>query len=112
MIHKSKVINGLVAYVDNEIILKMAGGWKAWIVGSAAGLMAGRAEQVLEKLAQNPVIQSLGLIEGENIDVDAIYTELRKQAQKGTATVNVPMIGNITFGVQDIESLYRYIKGA
>lgn len=112
MIHKSKVINGVVAYVDNEITAKMAGGWKAWVIGGAAGLAAAKADTLLEQLAQNPAIQALGIIEGENIDVDAICGELRKQARKGTATVNIPLVGAVTFGESDVESLYRYIKGA
>lgn len=112
MVHKSKVLNGLVNYIDAEIMSKMAGSWKAWVVGGAAGLIAGRADRILSALAANPMIAALGLIEGENIDVEAIIAELRKQAQKGTATVVVPLIGPITFGPADVDSLYRHIMGA
>lgn len=55
---------------------------------------------------------ALGLVEGVNIDVDAIYAELLKQARKGSATVDLPIVGPITFGVADVESLYRHIMGA
>lgn len=112
MVHRSKVINGLIAYIDEEIVAKMAGGWKAWAVGATASLAASRADTLIDKLSQHPFVQTLGLMDGENIDIDVIYTELRKQAQKGTATVDIPLVGSVTFGVQDVETLYRRIMGA
>lgn len=109
MIHKSKVLQGIANYVDAEIVSKMAGSWKAWLVGGAAGLVVARADNLITALSSNPIAIALGLVEGENIDVDAIIAELRKQAQKGTATVVVPLIGPITFGPSDVDSLYRHI---
>lgn len=112
MVHKSKVINGLTAYIDAEIVSKMAGGWKAWVIGGMAGLAATKADAVFEQLANHPAVKALGIIDGENVDVDAIYAELIKQAQRGSATVDAPIIGPITFKAEDVESLYRYMKGA
>ena len=112
MIHKSRVINGVAAYIENEIVAKMAGSWKAWVFGGAASLAMAKAGKLMDELANNPMVQALGVIQGENVDVDAIYTELLKQAQKGNMTIELPVIGPVTFGVGDVESLYRYIKGA
>lgn len=109
MVHKSKVLNGIANYVDAEIVSKMAGSWKAWVVGGVTGLVVARADNLITALSANPIAIALGLVEGENIDVDAIAGELRKQAQKGTATVVVPLIGPITFGPSDVDSLYRHI---
>lgn len=111
MVHKSKVLRGLANYVDAEIVSKMAGSWKAWVIGGAVGLAAARADALIGQLASNPMVAALGVIEGENIDVDAVYTELLKQAQKGSMTVEMPVVGPITFGVADVESLYRHIMG-
>ena len=111
MVHRSKVLHGLAAYVDNEIVAKMAGGWKAWVVGGAAGIIVARADKFMAALAANPMAQALGVVEGENIDIDLIYAELLKQAQKSSATVELPIIGPITFSASDIESAYRYIIG-
>lgn len=112
MIHKSKVINGAAAYIENEIVSKMAGSWKAWVFGGAAALAVARAGKLMDALAASPMVQALGIVEGENVDIDAIYTELLKQAQKSSMTIELPVIGPVTFGVSDVESLYRYIKGA
>lgn len=111
MVHYSKVINGLMAYVDNEIVSKMAGSLKGWGIGIAAGLVGRRAEQIYSALRDNAALASLGLIDGEMVDIEAIYAEALRMARKGTATVNIPMIGAVTFSAADIESLYRYIIG-
>lgn len=112
MIHKSRVMHGIAAYIDEEIVSKMAGSWKSWVIGSAAGIAVSRIDDILNTLTGNPIVQALGLVEGENIDVETIYTELRKQAQKGTATVELPLVGPITFSAADVDSMYRHIKGA
>lgn len=112
MVHKSKVLYGIAAFIDDEIVAKLAGSWKAWAVGGLAGLAVSRADALIVQLAQNPVVQALGLIEGENVDVEAIVKELRKQASKSTATIDVPLIGPVTFGVADVDSLYRHIMSA
>ena len=111
MVHYSKIINGMTAYVDNEIIGKLNGSMKAWGVGIAVGILGKRAEQMYAELRENPALTALGLINGEMVDVEAIYAEALRMAQKGSATVNIPMIGAVTFGPADVESLYRYIIG-
>lgn len=111
MVHYSKVVNGLMSYVDNEIVAKMNGSLKGWGVGIVAGLLGRKADQVFTALRNNPIAASLGLIDGEMVDVEAVYSEALRMAQRGSATVNVPMLGAITFTTADVESLYRYIIG-
>lgn len=111
MMHYSKVVNGILTYIDAEIASKMAGSWKGLLVSGMAGIFAGRAEAVLTAFKDHPVIRATGLMEGENVDVDALYTELRRQIQKGPITITFPVIGPITFDSSDVESLYRHIRG-
>jgi hypothetical protein len=111
MVHYSKVVNGLMSYVDNEIVSKMNGSLKGWGVGIVAGLLGKRADQMFATLRNSPVLTSLGLIDGEMVDIEAVYAEALRMAQRGSATVNVPMLGAVTFTTADVESLYRYIIG-
>ena len=111
MVHKSKVLHGIAGYIDDEIVAKMAGGWKAWAVGGLAGIAVSRADVLIAKLTANPMVQALGLIDGEMIDAEALIAELRKQAQRSAATIDVPLIGPITFTATDVDSLYRHIMG-
>lgn len=109
MIHFSRVIQGIANYVDNELVAKLNGSWKAWLLGSAAGLAASRANALFLQYKDSPIAAALGLVDGENVNVEAVFAELKRQAQKGTATVSLPIIGAVTFGPADVDALYRYI---
>lgn len=110
MLHYSRVIQGIANYIDNDLVSALKGSWKAWLLGGMAGIVITRAEQLFNSVKDNPVMTALGLIEGENINVDLLYSELKKQAQKGTATATLPVIGPVTFGLNDVDALFRYIK--
>ena len=111
MLHYSRVIQGISNFIDAELVGKLAGSWKAWALGGMAGIALNRSEQLFQTIKNNPALAALGLVEGENINIDLLYSELKKQAQKGTATVTMPIIGPVTFGTADVDSLFRYIKG-
>lgn len=111
MIHYSRVVNGILLYIQNEMASKLAGSWKAWALNVLAGMASSKAEPLMRELSSNSIVKSLGLIEGENINVDALMGELRKQAQNSTATFNVPLVGAYTVGIADVDALDRYIRG-
>lgn len=111
MIHYSRVIQGIITYIQTEMASKLAGSWKAWALNVIAGMAATRAEKVMAELSKNPAVIALGLMEGENINVDAIMGELRRQAQNSTATIQIPIIGPYTIGLADVNALDRYIRG-
>lgn len=111
MVHYSRVIQGIANFIDAELVGKLAGSWKAWALGGLAGIVMANAERMYMQYKDMPILASLGLVEGENINVDAVYSEMKKQAQKGAATVSIPIIGPVTFGAADVDALYRYIKG-
>lgn len=113
MMHYSKVIKGLATYIDADILGKLNGSAAKWAAGAAVALALRRADQIYHhQIADNAIVRALGLVDGEDVDVDAIYAELLKQAQQGSATLNVPMLGPVTFTAADVESLYRHIMGA
>ena len=112
MVHYSKVIRGITKYIEDDILSKLSGTAGKWAAGVAVALAAKRAEQMYQAVANNAVVRALGFVEGENVDVDAIYAELMQQAKQGDAVINVPMLGQITFSAADVESLYRHILGA
>lgn len=111
MIHYTRVVQGILAYIQNEMASKLAGSWKAWALNILAGMASTKAEPLIRQLSANPVIQALGIIEGENVNVDALMGEMRKQAQNSTATIDIPLIGAYTIGIADVDALDRYIRG-
>jgi hypothetical protein len=110
MMHYTQVVRGLMAYADAEILSKLNGSLKAWMIGGVLELLGGSAERMFRQIQSMPMIDALGVIDGENVDADRLYAILRKQAQRGPATENIRFIGPITFTVSDVDELYRHIK--
>lgn len=112
MVHVSRVASGLIAYADTELIPRVNGSLKAWGIGAAVVLVCDKLTAVINQLNEIPIIKSMGLVDGEMIDIDAVYHAIKPYADKQTATINVPFVGNITFTTGDIDILYRAIKQA
>ena len=111
MVHYTKVIQGAVNYADAELISPFNGSAKAWGIGIALGLIAKRADNVFAAIKNNALLTAMGLIDGDMVDIEAVYTEALRMARKGSATVNIPIIGVVTFKESDVESIYRHIMG-
>ena len=110
MVTYNQVVNGMSRYIDQEIVNKMQG-WQRWALGAGAGIMMNKGANVFNALKMHPVVKMFEVIdENDMIDIDTIYAELRKQAEKGSATFDAPMIGTITLTKDDVDKLYRLIK--
>ena len=108
MYHYRQVIHGLVRFVDDELVPKMHG-LNKWLFGTAAGIVASKGERVFHALREIELMHTLDIIEGENINVDCIYKELIRQAEKGEIVIEIPMIGDIKLDHKDVEKLYKFI---
>jgi hypothetical protein len=107
----AQVKAGAAAYIEQEIIAKI-GGWQKWVAGAAVSMALNRADSIFEALRQNPAVQILGIVDGDgNIDVDALYAEFKRQAQRGAVSFDVPMIGKLTLNESDVDKIYQSIKG-
>ena len=110
MVTYNQVVNGMTKYIDQEIVNKIQG-WQRWALGAGAGIMMNKGTNMFNAFKAHPVVKMLEVIdENGMIDIDTIYTELRKQAEKGSATFDAPMIGTITLTKDDVDKLYRLIK--
>ena len=110
MVTYNQVVNGMAKYIDQEIINKIQG-WQRWALGAGAGIMMNKGTNMFNAFKAHPVVKMLEVIDDNDmIDIDTIYTELRKQAEKGSATFDAPMIGTITLTKDDVDKLYRLIK--
>lgn len=110
MYHLSQVITGIQNYAETEIIQKISG-WQRWIVATGISLALDKSTNIFNELKSNELVKMLELIDDEDrIDIDAIYRELKKQAEKGSATIDLPMIGAVTFTSTDVDRLYSSIQ--
>lgn len=112
MVSMDKVKRGLARYLDEEFTNKM-NGWQKWVFGVGSAMFLENFTSVAQKAKENPVVKALGLIDdSNNVAVERIHQQLRVQAQKGSITFEIPMLGSITLHEADVEKLYNYIMQA
>ena len=110
MVEMARIRDGMIAYATERVLPKLTPG-RQFVAGAAMGLVAARADALMQELTKNELIKASGLVtENGMVDVDAVYeaalTQMRRQ---GTLPVEIPMIGHMTFNESDLTELYRYI---
>ena len=111
MVTLAQVQAGVEKDLEIEILSKVPG-WQKWVLGAAASRMLSRSGEIFNTLKNNPVVSAMGVIdEQDQIDIDAIYREFSKQAQRGAITFDIPLMGALTVNSGDIDRLYNYIIG-
>ena len=109
MVNLNQIQNGIVKYLDSEITPKI-NGWQKWVFGALASTALAKTTNIFNALKQNEFVKMLEIIdENDMIDIDTLYREFFKQAQKGPVTFDVPMVGALTLNTADVEKIYRYI---
>lgn len=110
MVRIQSIQNGTLKFIDNELLPKMQG-WKKWTFGAAASLWLTNLPNVFQKIKENSFVGSLGIIdESGMINIEKLYAEFYKQAERTPVTFDIPVIGQITLDKTDVEKLYAYIK--
>lgn len=111
MLHYSKVLNGLSQYIEAELAAPHNGTLMAWGIRIGAGILRERTAKILTALMQHPAAKALEIVDGEMIDDELFFRLLADAARKGTATVDIMLIGPVTFGEHDVDALRRYVMG-
>lgn len=112
MVTLAQVQNGITKYLDTEIMPKIQG-WQKWVFGAAMSISLSKVANIFNVLKDNEFVKMLDVIdENNNIDIETIYREFHKQAQKGPITFNVPIVNlPLTLNSADVEKMYNLIKG-
>lgn len=111
MISIAKFRNGIHKYLERELIASM-GGWQKWVFGAGAALLLNRFETIMTGLQNNPIIKMMDVIDGDQINIEALYVAFREQAQTTPAVIEIPGMGTIKMSATDIDLLYNAIMEA
>lgn len=105
-----QIINGLLNYADTEVMTKLPTSGK-WVMGTAIMLASNKIPIIVDNLKESPVVKMLGIVDEEdNIDADALINAMRSASEKyGSMTLDVPLVGRLTFNSNDIERLKTYL---
>lgn len=111
MVPMSKIQKGVAAYLDAELMPKLdRSGWEKVLIGTAASLAISRAGAIAEGYKNSKVVKMLGIVDDAgNVDVHAIAEEMKKNIGKEGFTVEVPILGALTFHKDDVDKLYGFI---
>ena len=111
MVTFAQVKSGMSKYIAEEIISKMDG-WKLWVSGAAVALVLNKADSLFDSVKDNEFVSMLGIVRDDGmIDLESLRSAFKAQAEKsGAIAIDIPAIGTITIGSNDIDMIYRYIK--
>lgn len=110
MVSKTQFINGVIDYIDNEMMPHLPTSGK-WSMGAMVILAKNRSENMLDSLVANPLFETLGVVKDEKIDIDLLTDALKESASKyGKLTLNIPTVGVLSFTSSDVESIKSFIK--
>lgn len=106
-----QVKNGLTKYIDNEILPSMPGG-KRFAMGVGAALIMQNLEGTLLKYRNTPLLAAMNVMDdGNNVDIDKIYAAATDTLKgMGKLSVDMPLLGVLTFKQDDLDALLAAIK--
>lgn len=105
-----QIVNGIMRYADNEVMPKLPTAGK-WVFGTAINLANNKVNNLIEGLQTNAIAKMLDIVDDNgNIDADALFQALKESADRyGVISIEVPLIGSMTFSTSDIDSIRGYI---
>lgn len=109
MYEYNKILDAISKFVDEDILTNV-NGWQKWLLGSGLGLVLSDSEDMFNQIKNNEFVKMLKIVDGDKINVDKIYKELKKQAKKTPISINIPMIGVLTLKEEDVDKLYKLIE--
>ena len=106
------VLNGVVKYIDREIIVGM-NSWQEVIARVAMARVIYNADSIKNALGSNAIVRTFAICdESGNVDADGLVRDLKRAiSEKGCIEVEVPLFGKFKFNEGDIDTLNSYIKG-
>lgn len=110
MINYEQVINGLVKFIDIEIVPKMSG-FKRLAFGVGSGIVLRKSTEIYNNIKSNQMLHALDILDtNNNINVDLLKQEIENKMGNDKFDIDIPMIGVLSLDKSDLNKLYSYIK--
>ena len=110
MITVHQLKKGLEVYADKEILPHLSSAKRVGL-GIYLELLLNRIESEPALIFDNPAIKILGIIDGQNVDLDKLYSAaVSRMDAAGPIEIDVPMIGCFTFNRNDADKLCELIR--
>lgn len=115
MISIDRVVRGLSAYIENEMLSLMPTNSPKRIGFSIfVALIARDPMNVLQSFISTEMLKKLGVIseDGNHINVELLREEIKRTMPSDGLKMDIPLIGTATFTSSDIDKLSNYIMTA
>lgn len=112
MVEFNRVIDGLTRYLNNNLFAKM-NDWQEVLARIAVGRIIGNPEALKQSLMANGIVRTFAIFDSEgNVDLENLARDLKREIErKGKISVEIPIIGKLSFVASDIDDIYREITG-
>lgn len=107
MVTLDKVKAGFCAYVDSCVVPVLPQG-KAILCGGLVGLIANGLDGLISELSESPIFRSMNIVDGDMVDIEAVYKAFKPKITH-PFTIDVPLLGALTFSESDVDRLYQEI---
>lgn len=110
MVEMARIRDGVLEYATERVMPKLSPA-RQFVAGTALGLVAARADALTRALAENELVKASGLVtENGMVDPDTVYdAALNQMKRQKTLSLDIPMMGRMTFNEEDLAELYRTI---
>lgn len=107
-----QVLQGLINYVDKEVLAKLDTKGKI-VLGTGITIAMQNASTLLKNIPENDIVKMLGVVDENGMyDVEKIAVALKANVEKfGKLQFDVPLVGKLAFVPEDVTLLTQYIKG-
>jgi hypothetical protein len=87
---------------------------KRILMAGAVSLYLKQSDSLIDTLASSPLFTGLGVMSTNgNVNIELLRDALKGEIQKaGFMRLTVPMIGDIDFTTEDVDTLYKFIVEA
>ena len=112
MVHKNQVINGIMSFMDNHMIPKAEGNYKIILRTAKAGMMLA-PEKVWEIIKNNSLIEMIGIVEDDTIDIRLLADILAEGLNGDEFALTFNVLGStykMHLSKDDIHTLKNYIE--
>ena len=105
-----QMMEGITKYGNSEFVSKVSG-LRKWAVAIALPPIAMKAGSIAMD-NKDMLVRAGYMTEDGMVDIDTIASKAKEVARTtGSVTENLPMLGDVTFTIDDIEALRNCIVG-
>lgn len=114
MVHKDKLISGVMAFMDNDMIPNAKENYKIILRTIRAGMTIA-PEKVWDLIKDNAIIAMTGAVQGEYVDIDLLARILAEGMGSDEFNLSFKLLGGeykLFLSGEDVRALKGYIERA